>query len=284
MIHKETKSQRRKSTKLDISLDCKMCGVIVKSNAGLASHLRWEHDESYESYILRCYNIDIIKLEEEYQSYRINNKEKINKEITRGLRKHAESLKGKTKKEILGEDRYQKFRESMKGVFSLEWFIKKYGEEEGRIKYQERSVNVSKKSHFKIYNQTNKNNWSNISQELFQKIYDIIGNKFNNIYFAKLNHEYSCGIQSHNFDFVVLDNKKVIEFHGDRFHANPELYKEDDIPLKFLNKTSKEIWNEDREKYDKIKNKGFELKVVWEKDYLKNKNETVLDCIKFLLS
>lgn len=284
MIHKKRKTQRRRSIKINIPLDCKICGHISNSNAGLSSHLRWEHDETYEHYVLKYYDIDIIKLENDYKSYQINNKEKVNKEKTKGLRKHSETLIGKTKREILGEKGYEKFLKSMKGVFSLDWFIKKYGEEEGHIKYQERSNNVSKTSHFKIYNKTNKNNWSNISQELFQKIYDIISHQFNNIYYAKLNHEYSCGIQNHNFDFVVLDNKKVIEFQGDRFHANPQLYKENDIPLKFLKKTSKQIWDDDKEKYDKIKNKGFELKIIWEKDYLKDKDKVVLECIKFLLS
>ncbi len=35
--------------------------------------------------------------------------------------------------------------------------------------------------------------------------------------------------------FVVLDNKKIIEFNGDKWHANPKTYKENDIPMRGIN-------------------------------------------------
>ena len=147
----------------------------------------------------------------------------------------------------------------MKGIFSKEWFIKKYGKKDGIIKYNERSVNISKITHFRKYNKENKQNWSKVSQELFDEIYKIIHYKFDKIYYATLNHEYSCGTK-HNYDFVLLDNKKVIEFNGDKFHANPNIYKYNDIPLKFINKTSKEIWEHDKRKNDKCINNGFDFK------------------------
>jgi len=284
MEHKKRKPKRNSLIDINISLNCKMCDYVAKSKAGLSSHLRWEHDETYESYVLRCYNIDLIKLDEDYKLDKIINKDKINREKTKGLKKYAKTLKGKTVKERLGEEGYKKFLESMKGIYTLDWFIKKYGEIEGNIKYKERSIKISKTSYFRGKNNKNKNCWSKISQELFHSIYEIIGNKFNNIYFGELNHEYSCGIQNHNFDFVLLDNKKVIEFNGDKFHANPEIYNENDIPLNFIGKTSKQIWDEDVEKLKKLKENGFQTKIVWEKDYLKNKDKIILDCIKFLCS
>jgi len=285
MEHKKRKPKRNSLVNdILISLECKICGNVSKSNAGLSSHLRWTHYETYEAYVLKYYNIDLIKLDEDYKLSKIENKEKINKEKTKGFKKYTDWMKGKSRIEIVGIEKYEKHSKLMKGYFTLDWYIKKYGKLEGNIKYKERCDKISKSSHFRIYNKSNKNNWSNVSQELFNKIYEVIGNKFNKIYFGELNHEYSCGIQNHNFDFVILDNKKVIEFNGDKFHANPELYNENDIPLKFIGKTSKEIWNDDNEKMDKLKQNGFQIKIIWEKEYLKDKNKIILDCIKFLCS
>jgi len=284
MEHKKHKAQKHTLNDIYISLQCKMCNHISKSKAGLSSHLRWKHDETYESYVLRCYNIDLIKLDEDYKLNIINNeKEKKEKEIKR-LKKYTDTLKGKPIKERLGEEGYKKFLESMKGIYTLDWFIKKYGEDLGKLKYKERCENVSKISHFRIYNKQNKQNWSKISQELFNELYKNIGSKFKKIYYGELNHEYSCGIQNHNFDFVILDNKKVIEFNGNKYHANPELYNENDIPLKYIGKTAKEIWEEDRKKIEQLKKKGFSVLIIWEKDFLKNKDNVILECLKFILA
>lgn len=201
-----------------------------------------------------------------------------------GLLKRCSERTGISFKDMLNNDQYEKFKKSMTGVFTLEWFIKKYGDEIGKIKYEERSINVSKTSHFKKYNKENKKNWSKISQELFWKIHEIIKKTYSTIYFGELNHECSCGIANNNYDFVILDNKKIIEFNGDKFHANPNKFKPSDIPLKFLKKTAKDIWESDKNKIEKVISKGFDVKIVWESDYLKNKDKILLECIKFLLS
>jgi very-short-patch-repair endonuclease len=277
------KRLRKRFNKIDIPLKCEICNNNFKSNAGLSSHLRKKHNITYEDYVLKFYNIDIIKLEQEYINFQCLNKNiRIKKQIE-SLKKYTSSIKGKSKKEILGDEKYKKFLKSMQGVFTIDWYIKKYGETDGKIKYKERSEKLSKSTYFKKYNMRNKNNWSNISQELFHKIYEIIGDRFKKIYFGELNHEYSCGVKNHNFDFVLLDNKKIIEFNGDKFHANPDIYEKYDIPLKFINKTSEQIWKEDKEKNEKAIKNGFEIKTIWEKEFLKNKEKIILECVEFLL-
>lgn len=235
--HIKSEEKITSKVKIDISTDCKICNRQFKSIPGLCSHLSAAHSgKSYVNYLSEYYNIDIINLNNEY-----NKKEELNIDINKekqlaGLKKHSESIKGKTVKERLGEESYTKFRESMKGVFTKEWFIKKYGEEIGLQKYDERSKNISKTSYFREYNKINKNNWSKVSQELFWEIYKNIEHKYEKIYFGELNHECSCGVLSHNYDFVILDNKKIIEFNGDKFHANPNKFEENDIPIDFMKK------------------------------------------------
>jgi hypothetical protein len=281
--HNKSEEKVISKVKIDISTECKICNKQLKSIPGLCSHLSAAHSgKSYANYLLEYYNIDIINLNNEYTK-----NEELNIDINKekqlaGFKKYTDSIKGKTVKERLGEEGYTKFRESMKGVFTKDWFIKKYGEEIGLKKYDERSKNISKTSYFREYNKTNKNNWSKVSQELFWEIYKVIKNKYEKIYFAELNHECSCGIQSNNYDFVILDNKKIIEFNGDKFHANPNKFKEHDIPIDFIKKTAKEIWKQDEEKNNKAKLKGFDVKIIWESDYHKNKDKIILECLDFL--
>jgi hypothetical protein len=277
------KSNKKFKSKIKISIPepyiCKICSKELKSIPGLASHLKNQHNElSYGEYILKYYNIDVDKINSEWEITRNERKEK----QLEGLKKYTKTLKNKSIKERLNEEQYKQFRYNMKGVFSLSWFIKKHGEIEGIIKYNERSLSISKTTHFRNIN-NNKQKWSKISQELFWSVYNIIQNKFNKIYFGELNHEYSCGIYSHNFDFVIEDIKKVIEFNGDKFHANPTIYKENDIPLKFINKTSKEIWDKDKNKINKLLNNNYKVKIIWECDFLNDKEQTIKNCLDFLL-
>lgn len=77
-------------------------------------------------------------------------------------------------------------------------------------------------------------------------------------------------------DFVI-DNK-VVEYFGDFWHCNPEVY-----DATFLNtKTdmfAEEVWEKDEMRLRCIRDAGYDILVVWEKDYKKDK-ENVLNKIK----
>lgn len=280
-MSKYAKERFKSYVKINIELPhiCKICGTKIKSKSGIATHVINKHDLTYKEYIKNILKIDIDKLNDEWIKNSYLRKEK----QLLGLKKRAKEMKGVPIKKRMTKEEYNNFRNSMKGVFSKDWYIKKYGEKEGLKKYKERSKNLSKNTFWRKYNKKNKENWSKISQELFWEIYKRISHLYKNIYFGELNHEYSCGIPYCNFDFVIKDNKKVIEFNGDKFHANPKIYESNTVPLKFIDLTAKEIWKRDESKIKNLKDRNYDVKVVWESDYLKNKEKVILDCIDFLL-
>lgn len=218
--------------------------------------------------------------------------------------KRNRKIKGKTYEEIYGnekaneiknkikdahyknrKDLYEKKEKTKKkkddnngNIWTLGWFVEKYGEHVGTKKYNERCENLRKNSYFKIYNKKNKQNFSRISQNLFWKIYNRVKHK-GNIYFGELNHEYSCGTDR-NFDFVDAKNKKIIEFNGDNVHGNPHLYNSYDVLFHGL--TVKEKRSIDKEKISKAENNGYEVLVIWEMDYKDFPNETLKECIRWL--
>jgi very-short-patch-repair endonuclease len=205
-------------------------------------------------------------------------------QISNSVKKSAyhNLIRGKLFEDIYGAGARKRLSEKMKGFFSKEWFINRYGAEKGLILYLERSQKTSEKSFFKIYNKSNKNNYSKISQKLFWKIYEKLEHE-DKIYFAELNHEYSCGISRHNFDFVNETKKKVIEFYGDKFHANPTVFKKEDLPSPYSSKTAKEIWEQDKNLRESLKKKGYKVLVVWEKDYRDNTDTITVECINFIM-
>lgn len=194
---------------------------------------------------------------------------------------YHKSIKGKPYDELKGKGARQKLSDKMKGTFSLGWFVEKYGEE-GEQLYRERCENITKTTHFTHYNKKNKNNYSKISQDLFWKIYEKLPDKkYEKIYFAELNHEHGCSTNK-NFDFVILDNKKIIEFNGNLWHANPDIYEATDKPNPHLELTSEDIWKMDRNKIDNAIIKGFEVLVIWENEYKKDDEKCIKKCLEFI--
>lgn len=163
-----------------------------------------------------------------------------------------------------------------KKSMNLENFKRKYGDEIGLIKWKE-------------YLENNKTGYSKISQELFKAIdirYDV---SMLNSHFASKNCEICIELPFENsskcfyIDYVLFN--KVIEFNGDYFHANPNIYNETNYIAKSgCGKTVKDIWEYDKNRLDAISKAGYKVKVVWESDYHKNPEKVIDECVEFLKS
>ena len=46
--------------------------------------------------------------------------------------------------------------------------------------------------------------------------------------------------------------------------------------------TAEKLWDLDKQKLDWLKNRGYDVLVIWEFDYMKNKQQTIEKCIKFI--
>ena len=166
-------------------------------------------------------------------------------------------------------------------TFSLSKCIAKYGEEDGIKIWKERQ----KKWQIKLHLNNNLHvGYSKISQELFSLL-ESKSNRKEYIFYGSKNNEYSINDNGKNYmyDFCDLDKRKIIEFNGDIYHGNPEIFKETDMPNPFKKgKTCKELWEYDNTKKNVANRNSFELLTVWEKDYRLHKNDEINKCLKFL--
>ena len=88
---------------------------------------------------------------------------------------------------------------------------------------------------------------------------------------------------SHKVDTKICDIflpqfNLIIEYNGDYWHCNPKKYDPDYFNQK-KQKTAKELWEYDKNKIDLIKEKGYNLEIVWESD-LKEDNTIINKLIK----
>jgi|SaaInlStandDraft_4_1057021.scaffolds.fasta_scaffold87168_2 hypothetical protein len=97
----------------------------------------------------------------------------------------------------------------------------------------------------------------------------------------RLDEKDKYGRFAYYLDFKI-DNK-VIEFNGDIFHANPEIFESDENPNPFITDlTSQEIWDKDEERLDILKNGKLDVLVIWEKDVVTNIEKELEKCKIFI--
>jgi very-short-patch-repair endonuclease len=129
----------------------------------------------------------------------------------------------------------------------------------------------------------NGSGYSKISQKLFWDIYESFPE--NNVHFEELNSEI-IRYDKHNkrhyrYDYFDFTTKKVIEFNGDYWHCNPDKYDENYIHT-VIKMDAKTIWDRELQKIEWIKNRNYNVLVVWESEYRKNPKQILQKCIDFL--
>jgi len=177
----------------------------------------------------------------------------------------------------------KKVTESQK-TFSKDICIEKWGYERGLEIFNKRQEKWFKSL---IDNENIFIGYSKISQEIFKKIEESINGEF---LYAEKGGELKIKKEKggyYFYDFTDIKNKKIIEYNGDMYHANPSKYKADEYPHPFRkNITSKEIWNKDFKKIKTAEDNGFEVLVIWDSEYrykgLENKQKVIQKCINFL--
>jgi hypothetical protein len=127
-----------------------------------------------------------------------------------------------------------------------------------------------------------KQNYSNVSQELFWKIHDLIKDDYKEIHFATIlngtktsdgiNNEYRIETDTsiRSLDFYIKDVNKVIEFNGSYWHSS--VSRDVNYSVERDIKRNEEV----------IRTLNCRLLVVNELDYYKDKNKVVEECIQFI--
>ena len=172
----------------------------------------------------------------------------------------------------------------------LESYVKRYGEEEGTRRYNERiskyAKKMSEKYHRGEYSTRPKIGGYRVSsfeKAIIDRCIDDLHLDESEVYCYKGdNHQLILEGEEHckyYYDFCYKD--KIIEFNGDYWHMNPAKYKADHY-AKQMKKTAAEIWEADRIKKEVAERKGYKVLYIWEKDAKKNFEGCVEKCIEFL--
>lgn len=172
-------------------------------------------------------------------------------------------------------------------TFSLDICIEKFGEEGLKIwqarqdQWQITLLSKSQEEQDEIKLKKVSGKFSKVSQFLFDQI-DLPSAR----YYLK-NGELGIRLNSGKVvypDFIHED--RIIEFYGDRWHANPRNYSETDfIPSISKNREPakvQDIWERDKVRIEQLEELGYQTMIVWEYDYRTSPERMVQECKEFL--
>lgn len=159
--------------------------------------------------------------------------------------------------------------------------VKNMSAEEYEVFRQQR-IKANKTHHEKL------NNNIEYKEQHYKKIYQnsTIG------YVSKPQKEIFSFLEKHGFvleyqisslkcDLCNPVTKKIIEYYGDVWHANPRKYKPEQY-ISAIKKTAKEKWEIDRNRIFFLKRQGYDILIIWENEWLNEKQKSFDKIQKFL--
>jgi very-short-patch-repair endonuclease len=81
------------------------------------------------------------------------------------------------------------------------------------------------------------------------------------------NFQSEIRVGRYTVDEILVEKMIIIEVNGDKFHANPMIYKENDTPHPFRKELlAKQIWEYDNKRMNFLKELGYNVYIIWEND------------------
>lgn len=195
--------------------------------------------------------------------------------------------------EVEGQQKWDDYCEKQRYTNSLSYFIEKYGDE-GTNKWNEinrqkgnalnidfimMKYEVDREGAEEILSRRSNN--SHISNNEMRFV-DILIDRVGDIKYTYKTKQYciwSDELSSPLFyDVTCSERRKIIEYNGDYWHCNPKIT-ESTAVIKQNGMSAQEIWDRDRAKHNTAKNRGFDVYVVWESEFMSDPT-TVIDNIE----
>ena len=213
-------------------------------------------------------------------------------------------------KELNNTDKEKRMKEALKcgkvgrSWTQIEYWTKKgYSEEEARNIISKKQSTFSKKICIEKYGETlgleifrrRQERWQETLnnkplEERLRILKDKVEKSRHSGGFSKREHEFSSQLVSEECmnitvsPSIIVDiayYNKVIEFYGSYYHCDPSVYDPDFFNFS-VGMTAKERWERDATRIEAIRELGYDVKIVWEREYLANTEKVISECRDFL--
>ena len=200
-----------------------------------------------------------------------SNNYKIKRENDPSIHQHFIDSNRKTREERYGDPNYRNIEKQKETI------RKKTESEKQIILYKREQTNLKKygvKCVLRIAHHPS--SISKLSLRV-KNILELAGIPFEMEYQIEFNNSERETYRAYDFKF----DKIILELNGDYFHANPAIFKPDDIiRIRKEDFLAKDLWEGDLKKRQLAESHGFTVKYLWEREMKKMSDDEILDWIK----
>ena len=186
-------------------------------------------------------------------------------------------------KQGYSEEEAKKLQSERQTTFTLEKCIKKYGEVEGRKRFEERQRRWVKNLFDSMSkNGTYNNTISRESLKLFEPVYNGIKNKYTCYIGLKDENISEFRISYYSYDFTIKELNLIFEYNGEAFHPNPAWDKEkwNSWRQAFTEKTAEEYHTYYMQKIKAAEDCGFKVIQLWSSETMENNTKIIMNAIQ----
>lgn len=166
--------------------------------------------------------------------------------------------------EHIGHKMWDTYTERQRYTTSRQYFIEEYGEEQGEERYD---------AFHRARCTTSGKNQSNVELDCYSEL-------VKHIPALELSVEIAMTKYYKRYDYGSVEYKKMIEFNGTYWHADPRKYGPDYFHNKKLI-TAKQIWEYDATKLSVAHQYGYNTFVIWEMDWKSDSNAVISKVINW---
>lgn len=170
---------------------------------------------------------------------------------------------------------------------SLEWFVEKYGEIDGKKRYLAKTekwiktMNSKSSDELAIINSKKMSVTGKTQSRAEKELFEVLNKHIPMLTKQKSIYRDNDIYKKLFYIYDICFENKIIEFNGDFWHANPKIY--DSLFVNpYSKKTQHEIMLKDADKQQTAIENGYAVLTIWENEYHANKQETINKCLHFL--
>lgn len=302
-------SQKKINDGIELKYKCELCNTMYEDLGGLKQHLSKVHNFGDEE--LKNYYDEFLKKEDEgFCKYCGKELGLSRGRFTDGYSKFCHNTDCNVLWHNENTDRLDKFSESLKETIKdnperfpvkLEyWIAKGYPEKMAKAKLSERQTTFSKSVCVEKHGEEKGIEIWKERQRKWQCVLDSKPDEEK----MRINRlkAYSSGCISNaerelceildaksslvissdvGYVYDIHKNNKIIEYNGDYWHCNPKKYNKDYFNAR-IRMTAEEKWKKDEKKIQYAKDNGYDVLIIWEDDYNKDKQKVINDCLEFI--
>lgn len=120
------------------------------------------------------------------------------------------------------------------------------------------------------------------SSDISARLFESVSHKISDLIYGKQEAVIKVSNTTVKVDCLLASKNRIIEFYGDYWHGNPQIFGPNDTVA--IRKTAHDVWLKDQLRVNLLQAAGYQVLIIWEKEFSLDPQSVIDRCVTFLNS